>query len=395
MQAIITPHRHLKLFIAIAIAILGVVTAIVMMRPAHAQGPQTGQHIITVHDDGIDKGFVTEATTVRAALQDGGIRLDARDRTEPGLDEKLVANSYQVNIYRARPVLIRDGSKEMTIITSYRTGKQITADAKITLQSEDTVVLGASTDPIADGAAEVMTIMRATPFTFVFYGKTEQAFTQAKTVGGMLKEKGIKMTKDDEVQSGVSTPISAGMTVKLWRNGIQTVTQEEDVTFETEQVKDSDHEVGYKEIQTVGENGRRTVTYRIEVQNGIEVSRSEVNSIVLKPAVKQVEIIGTKVNLPTGSHEDWMAAAGIAESDFGYVNYIVGSESGWSPTKYNYAGSGAYGLCQSLPASKMATMGADYMTNPITQLKWCNSYAVGRYGSWEGAYNFWLSKHWW
>lgn len=395
MQAIITPRRHLKLFIAIAIAILGVVIAIAMMRPAHAQGSQTGQHIMTVHDDGVDKGFVTEASTVRAALQDGDIRLDARDRTEPGLDEKLVANSYQINIYRARPVLIRDGSKEITVITSYRTGKQIAADAKMSLQSEDVVVLSASTDPIEDGAAEVMTITRAIPFTFIFYGKTEQAFTQAKTVGDMLKEKGIKMTKDDEVQSGVSTQISAGMTIRLWRNGVQTVTQEEDVAFETEQVKDSDHEVGYKEITTAGENGRRTVTYRIEVQNGIEVSRTEVNSIILKPTVKQVETIGTKVNLPTGSHEDWMAAAGISGGDFGYVNYIVGRESGWSPTKYNYAGSGAYGLCQALPASKMSTAGADYMSNPITQLKWCNSYAVGRYGSWESAYNFWLSRHWW
>ncbi len=91
-----------------------------------------------------------------------------------------------------------------------------------------------------------------------------------------------------------------------------------------------------------------------------------------------------------------MRAAGIAESDFGYVEYIVSHESGWDPLKYNYAGSGAYGLGQALPASKMAPFGADYMTNPITQLRWANDYAVSHgYGSWANAYYFWLQHAYW
>ena len=77
------------------------------------------------------------------------------------------------------------------------------------------------------------------------------------------------------------------------------------------------------------------------------------------------------VALPAGSHTDWMAAAGIAASDYGYVDYIVDHESGWGVTKSNYGGSGAYGLGQALPASKMAKFGDDYLTNPITQLGQC------------------------
>lgn len=91
-----------------------------------------------------------------------------------------------------------------------------------------------------------------------------------------------------------------------------------------------------------------------------------------------------------------MNIVGIAESDHFYVDFIISHEGGWDGvTKYNYAGSGAYGLCQSLPASKMMSAGSDYMVNPITQLKWCNSYAVSRYGTWQGAYNFWLANKWW
>ena len=96
-----------------------------------------------------------------------------------------------------------------------------------------------------------------------------------------------------------------------------------------------------------------------------------------------------------GNKADWMRAAGIAESDFGYVDAIITRESGWGVTKWNRAGSGAYGLGQALPASKMAPYGADYMTNPVTQLRWANAYAVNRYGSWANAYNFWMVRHWW
>lgn len=97
---------------------------------------------------------------------------------------------------------------------------------------------------------------------------------------------------------------------------------------------------------------------------------------------------------PTGNHEDWMNAAGIASGDRQFVDYILLKESSWNPNATN-ASSGAHGLCQSLPASKMASAGGDYMTNPVTQLKWCDGYAKGRYGSWAAAYSFWLSNHWW
>lgn len=52
----------------------------------------------------------------------------------------------------------------------------------------------------------------------------------------------------------------------------------------------------------------------------------------------------------------------------------------WSPTVYNYSGSGAYGLPQALPGHKMASAGADWRTNPVTQIRWARSYVNARYG---------------
>lgn len=55
-------------------------------------------------------------------------------------------------------------------------------------------------------------------------------------------------------------------------------------------------------------------------------------------------------------------------------------ESGWRMV-WNYQGSGAYGIPQSLPANKMAAAGADYMTNPATQIRWGLGYISATYGT--------------
>jgi len=91
-----------------------------------------------------------------------------------------------------------------------------------------------------------------------------------------------------------------------------------------------------------------------------------------------------------GSSAEWMAAAGIAQSDWAYVDYIVGRESGWNPNATNRS-SGACGLVQAYPCSKVPGNGYD----PVDNLRWGNGYAVGRYGSWAAAYDFWTSNHWW
>ena len=95
---------------------------------------------------------------------------------------------------------------------------------------------------------------------------------------------------------------------------------------------------------------------------------------------------------PSGSHKNWLKQAGI-KSNFDKWNYIINHESGWNPKAQNPSSS-AYGIGQALPPSKMASFGSDYMTNPITQLKWMKSYVNGRYGGIKNAYAFWKNHHW-
>lgn len=94
----------------------------------------------------------------------------------------------------------------------------------------------------------------------------------------------------------------------------------------------------------------------------------------------------------SGSCEDWMRLAGI--TDTVNAGYIFQRESGCRPNAVN-ASSGAHGICQALPGSKMASAGEDWATNPVTQARWCNSYALARYGSWANAVVFWNQNKYW
>ncbi|MET9605966.1 transglycosylase SLT domain-containing protein [Streptomyces sp. NPDC006512] len=80
-------------------------------------------------------------------------------------------------------------------------------------------------------------------------------------------------------------------------------------------------------------------------------------------------------------------------AQFAAFNNIVSRESGWNHTATN-SSSGAYGLVQALPASKMSSAGSDWKTNPATQIKWGLDYMNSRYGSPVGAWNFWQTHHW-
>lgn len=110
-----------------------------------------------------------------------------------------------------------------------------------------------------------------------------------------------------------------------------------------------------------------------------------------KAPTEPLPVVEPKQLLP---HEELMQQAGIPQSDWAATSYIVEHESSWRSTATN-ASSGAYGLCQALPASKMASIAGDYKTNPVTQLKWCHQYAHARYGGWWGSFAFWRSNKWW
>ena len=364
--------------------------------------------VVNIYDNGKAIVIGTDKKTVKDALEKAKIKLETGDKVEPSLESEILDSNFNINIYRSQPAILRDGIRILKIMTSSKDGKQIAKDAGLELYDEDVVEPKISFNRISDGAGVEYVVMRATSFDFIFYGKPITARTLKTTIGEYLKEKNVKLEPQDKINLDLNTKITQGMKLEIWREGKQEITVDEDVAFKTREIKDYNRPRGFKEVQTKGENGKRTVSYEIEIKNGKEVSRKEIKSITTKEAKEEVVVVGMKIQLPAGSHEDWLRAAGISEDDLGYANSVIGRESGWNPFAKNPY-SGAYGIPQALPGNKMSSAGSDWETNPITQLRWADSYVKGRYydgspyaaglcsGSsrgWECAYRFWQVKHW-
>lgn len=303
----------LYLAAAASVALIGFVGSVL----ADDGSSSNGQHLITIYDRGVEQTIITRASTVKEALSQANITVDAADLVEPSLDQELVADHYNVNVYRARPVIVEDGSKRVRTVTAAQSPTKIAEAAKMTLYPEDDTKLSRVDDVVSEGGAGLkMAIDRATPFTFVLYGKPiTDARTQATTVGDMLKEKGVVLGAKDDTSVPLESPLTSGMTVKVWRNGVQTVTLEEEIAMPIEQVKDQDRETGYKEVRTPGKPGKKQVTYEINMQNGVEISRKVIQQVETLAAVKQVEVVGAKMaNTFNGSFAEALARLRSCES---------------------------------------------------------------------------------
>lgn len=357
----------------------------------------SGMSSAQLYIDGKTINVATEAKTVKGVISDAGYTLNKNDRVEPALDTEI-SDGYKINVYRALPVTIQDQNANLEVETAHKTPEAIAAEAGLQVYPEDKLNLKTSdlaTNELKPGLT--LTVDRATSINLNLYGQTSTARTQADTVQGFLSEKNIQLQPGDVLLEDPAQNLGENSTVTIRNDAKEVITLDEEIPMPEEKVQDVNKDISYKLIQTPGSAGSKRVTYEIKKENGQEVSRTVLEEVVTKEAIKQVVVVGARkvvTSNVSGSSQDWLRSAGIAESDWGYVDHIISKESRWNYTARNRS-SGAYGLCQALPGKKMASAGSDWETNPVTQLRWCNSYAKSRYGSWAAAYNFWQSRHWW
>lgn len=365
--------------------------------------------VVIVSYDKKQQVVPTRANTVAELLERLEITVNEGDVVEPTIDTPIVEDNFRVNVYRARPVTIVDEGKPTLAFNAASTPRSIATQAGVIVYAEDKVEKAPVDNILKDGIAEQVIIDRAVLVNLNLYGTMAATRTHATTVGELLKEKNITLSEGDTVKPAESTALTPNLPVFVTRSGTEIVSTEEGVDFEVQYIDDSSLSFGTTAVRQQGSAGKKLVTYEISKTNDVETGRRKIQEVTIEEPVKQIIARGKAVSIPDDKTVI-MAAVGIPESDYPYVNYIISRESGWCATKWQGqigycpayyqeihpidSGFG-YGLCQSTPANKMASAGADWQTNAITQLRWCNGYAVSRYGSWEAAYNFWSVKHYW
>lgn len=391
-QALKTKSKHpyavpVITFVGLTI-IIGVVYLIA--RQTNQLPAQTDNKIVIVSYDNNQRVVPVKQATVGDLLNKLNIKIGQGDVVEPAADTKINQDQFRINVYRAVPVQIVDGDNKISTFSAATTPRAIAQQVGQNVYPEDKITAVPVQDFVQSGAiGEQIIITRSTPVNVDLYGTPVTMRTQAKTVGELVKEKNIKLTKDDKLSLPAATPITPNMQFAVLRTGIKVTTVTEEIPSPVQTINDPNLAYGTTAIRQNGSNGQQTVTYQITLNNNKEVDRKVIQKVINKQAVTTIKVVGTSISGIKGD----MALAGIAPSDYAAADFIISHESGWRPYAANP--SGAYGLCQALPGSKMASAGADWATNPVTQLKWCNGYAKSRYGGWQGAYNHWMATRNW
>lgn len=398
------PHGKLRNFLlqphgpAIALfSILSFVSIIALSitfwyKPHHLMILPNQKFIAIVKHDSAEQKVPTDARTVGELLGRLNVQIGPHDRVEPATDQAIDTDNMLINVYRSAPVAIVENNHQTLVNSAAATPRSVVTQSGMILYPEDEVKASLTTNFLTQKSLGYRTtIDRSAPVRMQLYGQPIDLRTRSNSVKDLLKEKNIKLTKDDTVRPALSTPLTANMAVTVVRNGIQTATINEDTPFPIQNIIDGSLSFGTQALRQEGVPGKVANTYEIKVENGVEVGRRLLQSVKISDPVPRIIAKGNTVNIPSNK-QAIMAAAGISPSDYGYVDYIFSHESRWNAAALNSRGCG--GLGQACPSSKMAASCPNWQNDPVCQTRWFSGYA-GRYGGWAGAYNAWVAKHWW
>lgn len=338
-------RKHDKSLIIFAVITLGLifVAAAASLPRVFATGEDdssvvdaSAPHHIIIYDGDTKLSIKSDATTVAEVIERAGITLGDYDSTDPAPETIINSDNFFINIHRARPALVIDGAFKHFLMTSSYDAHTIAEEAGLSIYDGDQVSIVPNSQFLELGVASV-----------------------------------YEVTRGDGA----------------------TLTAEEEIPFDEVSTPDPSLDVGKSEVTQLGEVGSKTIVYAIQTKNGHEVSREVISETVTREPVARITRVGTKTPIPPEREEcaSWARAAGVSEADLSAALEIIYHESGCRVSAQN--ASGAYGIPQALPGSKMASAGDDWQTNPVTQIKWMSGY-VNRYGGWQGAYDFWMTHHW-
>jgi uncharacterized protein YabE (DUF348 family) len=357
---------------------------------------------VTLNVDGQLTHTSTLALTVGDFLQEQAVNIQARDQVQPATDAVLPRGG-EVVIHRAKPLDLQVDGALRRVWTTATTVDQALAEigvsaADVALSVEATTAVSKLTQPVA--------VLTPRTVTVRVDDQTLSTDTTAGTVAEALNDLGVAVGQNDQISVSLDATTSDGQVIEVTRaessDGTKTVTTK----YKTIKKNDASMLKGDQKVVQKGRAGERIITYRKTVVDGDVVDKEILAEVVVAEPQDEIIKVGTKeppkpkvsapnVNIKVSpSSAQGIARTMVADDDqFRCLVALWNRESGWN-THASNPYSGAYGIPQALPGSKMASAGADWRTNPRTQIKWGLGYIKGRYGSPCGAWAAFQSKGW-
>ncbi|MBU6347139.1 MAG: G5 domain-containing protein [Actinomycetales bacterium] len=216
--------------------------------------------------------------------------------------------------------------------------------------------------------------------------------------GAQVKHKVAKVAKP-AVKGSVKLQPHSETGVRVTR----TVTSLKSFRTESTIIHSAQVERGTKILRAKGIKGTVKYVYRVKVLKGKTISRTLLAKKIVKKAKPAVYIVGTgKIAALSIDAKAAAARTGTPKGNMKFAQVYIAKTYKWNQTQYGCLvslwnreshwrhtarnrGSGAYGIPQAMPGSKMSQFGADWRTNPVTQIKWGANYISRRYSTPCGA----------
>jgi len=339
--------------------------------------------------------------TVNQVLVSREIKLTGDDFVTPNPDT-IVSDGLDIQVAHARPfTAIIDGQTTTVKTTATTVGGAL---AVLGVDAETAVLSVPSQTGIAvDGTTVTVTTSKLVSLRAD--GTTLYTQTTDSTVEELLTSRNISLGPIDRVNPSLDTSLANNMAVVVQRVTVTTSTETVDLPFKTQKITNSNMDQGAVKVTTPGVKGKAEQVWQITLVDGVEESRTLLSQTTLTQPVTQVEQVGVKgPPLPpprdvSAAHAQDIARGMMAkygfddDKQFGCLVRLWDRESHWNYKSEN-SRTGAYGIPQAVPGSKMRSAGADWRTNPATQIKWGLGYIKGRYGTPCAAWDHSQSTGW-
>ncbi len=274
----------------------------------------TKAHPVQLEADGQQRRVLTQSIQPRDILAEAGITVGPHDliRVDNAdlKQEPYAAPPYAIQVIRALPVQVDDNGAKSTIFTVNRTVGGVLYDAKMSLYLADAVRPDLAA-PITENS--VITVRRSVPVTIRVDGRSLLTRTHGKTVGETLAETGIALIGLDFTVPDASSPVQPDMTIRVVRvTEEDTIIERTPVDFKRVSKPDPTLPLDTRQVIQQGIAGLVERRVRIRREDGVEVSRSAVESVVVQAARDEITAVGTLPTLktldtPDGPVQYWRA----------------------------------------------------------------------------------------
>lgn len=356
----------------------------------------TGAHkTVTIDDDGTVRTVSAYGGTVGDVLAFQGIEPGREDLVQPA-ESAPVADGDTIVVRSSRDVTVQvDGETSTFATTALTVGDLL---ATLGARADGAVASASRSEPLGREPVRVST--RKTVSVAVD-GSVLPIRTTQFTVRDVLAEAGITLAEGDATSVPLDAAAADGMVVLVSRGSTGADTVTEVLPFASRTIEEPNLPQGYRHVRTTGRPGEAVTTYAVRSLDGAEVERTVMAQTVTREPRDEVVVVGTmdpaQVRVDPGSAKATARALaaerGWGDAQFACLDRLWTKESNWRWNAQN-ASSGAYGIPQSLPGSKMASAGADWRTNPATQITWGLGYISNRYGTPCGAWAHSMQTGW-